>query len=233
MRELIMDGEAGLAVSHEANHYYERHGIKFLPRAQEQQVAHIDRRGALLRDTIDIVSTQCEAEGLDVESKQILNDCIFSGNASLSINGSTPYNAVYGRVPQMLLDTNMPIDDAAPGTMRHVQRMREISIQAMVEGTAQARAKRALNTKTRPAGQSHDYKIGDLVDFHRAPSTKYASGWRGPANTIDNTNITRGTLTLRYQRDMPIEVRLQDVRRHLDYLSFMPTKSSPMDAGMA
>ena len=121
----------------------------------------------------------------------------------------------------MLLDMNMPIDDAAPGTMRHVQRMREISIQTMEEGTAQARVKRALNTKTRPAGQSHDYKMGELVGFHQAPSTKYVSGWRGPANIIDNTNITRGTLTLRYQRDMPIEVRLQDVRRHLDYFSFM------------
>jgi hypothetical protein len=111
--------------------------------------------------------------------------------------------------------------------------MRGISIQAMVEGTARARVKRALTTKTRPAGQSHDYKNGDLVDFHRAPFTKNASGWRGPANIIDNTNITRGTLTVTYQRDMPIEVRLQDVRRHLDYFCFMAAKSSPLDAGLA
>jgi len=75
-----------------------------------------------------------------------------------SLYGSTPYNAVYGRVPQMLPDMNAPIDDAAPGTMRHVHHMREISMQAMVEGTAQARVTIALSTKTRPAGQSHDYK---------------------------------------------------------------------------
>ena len=81
---------------------------------------------------------------------------IFCGNALLSVNGSTPYNAVYGRVPQMLPDMNTPIDDAAPGTMRHVHRTREISVQAMVEGTAQASVKIALSTKTRPAGQSHD-----------------------------------------------------------------------------
>ena len=53
---------------------------------------------------------------------------------------------------------NVPIDDAARGTMRHVQRMREINVQAMVEGTAQSRVKRALATKTRPAGQSFEYK---------------------------------------------------------------------------
>ena len=56
----------------------------------------------------------------------------------LSVNGSTLYNAVYGRVPALLPDANLPIDDAAPGTVRHFQHMRENSLQAMVEGTAQA-----------------------------------------------------------------------------------------------
>ncbi|MFM7983192.1 MAG: hypothetical protein ACKPKO_28115, partial [Candidatus Fonsibacter sp.] len=149
MKELIMDGEAGLASSGYANMYYDRHDIQFVPRAKEQQVAHIDRRGALLRDTLHRVTTQCESEGLEIEFKQILSECVFCGNAMLSINGTTPYNAVYGRVPALLPDTSLPIDDAAPGTMRHVQRMREISIPSMVEGTAQARVRRALGTKTR------------------------------------------------------------------------------------
>ena len=178
MIELIMDGEVGLAVSGHAKQYYDRHGIQFIPRAKEQQVAHIDRRGALLRDTLHRVTTQCETEGLEIEFKQILSECVFCGNAMLSINGSTPYNAAYGRVPALLPDANLPSDDAAPGTVRHVQQMREISIQAMVEGTAQARVRRALGSKARSVGQSYDYKIGDLVDFHRAPSAKYVSGWK-------------------------------------------------------
>ena len=143
MRELIMDGDAGLAATGSAKQYYDQHGITFVPRAKEQQVAHIDRRGALLRDTIHRVVTQREAEGLDVEFNHILSDCVLCGHALLSVNGPTPYNAVYGRVPQLLPDINVPIDDAAPGTMRHAQRMRDISVQAMVEGTAQARVKRA------------------------------------------------------------------------------------------
>ena len=61
-----MDGEAGLAAAGSAKQYYDPHSIKFVPRAKEQQVAHIDRRGALLRDTVHRVVTQCEAEGLDV-----------------------------------------------------------------------------------------------------------------------------------------------------------------------
>ena len=59
MRELIIGGEAGLAAAGSAKQYYGQHGIKFVPRAKEQQVAHIDRRGALLTDTIHRVVAQC------------------------------------------------------------------------------------------------------------------------------------------------------------------------------
>ena len=164
-------------------------------------------------------------------SKYLLIDYVCCGRALLPVSGSTPYNVDYGRVPQQLPDMNRPIDDAVPGTARHVQRMGEISVQAMVNGTAQARAKRALATKTRPAGQSFEYKVGDTVDFHRASTTKDASSWKGPAKEIDTTNITRGTLTNRYQIYMQIEVRLQDVRRHLDYFCRVAGQYAPLDPG--
>ena len=127
-------------------------GIQYVPRAPEQQVSHIDRRGALLRDSIHRVTTQCQSEGLTVEFKHILSDCVVCGNAMLSINGSTPYHAVYGRVPALLPDDRQVIDDAEPGTARHVIRMREISVRAMVDGIAHTRVQRAMNTKARAAG---------------------------------------------------------------------------------
>ena len=43
---------------------------------KEQQVGHINRIGALLRDTIHRLSNQCAAEELDVEIKQIGQDSI-------------------------------------------------------------------------------------------------------------------------------------------------------------
>ncbi|MFM7989167.1 MAG: hypothetical protein ACKPKO_58625, partial [Candidatus Fonsibacter sp.] len=67
MQELIMDGEGGVASSGYAKQYYDRHGIQLIPRAREHQVAHNDRRGALLRATLHRVTTQCESEGLDIE----------------------------------------------------------------------------------------------------------------------------------------------------------------------
>ena len=96
--------KGGVAQSGTAQAYLRHHGIKFVPRAKGQQVAHIDRRGALLRDTIHRVVAQCEHEGLDIQFEMIPSECVSSGNALLSINGSTPHNAVYGRVPQLLPD---------------------------------------------------------------------------------------------------------------------------------
>ena len=63
--------------------------------------------------------------------------------------------------------------------------------------------------------------------------TKYDSGWKGPARIIDNTNIACGTLTVCYQRDLPIKVRHQIMRRHLYFFCFLAAPQSPLDAGTA
>eukprot|EP00969_Alexandrium_andersonii_P041951 1840316-Alexandrium_andersonii.AAC.1 len=63
-----------------------------------------------------------------------------------------------------------------------------------------------MNTKTRVPGQAHDYvqarRAGGLPPLGGAKDT---SGWKGPAKVIDISNISRGSITVRYQRDMPIE----------------------------
>ena len=86
----------------------------------------------------------------------------------------------------------------------------------MVAGTATSRLQRAWKTRTAPAGQSHNCKFGGLVDFHRVMGSTDASVWKGPAKIIDTTNISRGTVTVRYMRDLPNEARVQDVIQHMD-----------------
>ena len=103
----------------------------------------------------------------------------------------------------------------------------------MVEGTAKARLQRAWKTRTAPAGQSHDYKVGDLVDFHRVMGSKDASGWKGPAKIIDTTNISRGTVTVRYLRDLPIEARVQGVRQHMEHLVLWAHPGDAQEAACA
>eukprot|EP00969_Alexandrium_andersonii_P015960 698406-Alexandrium_andersonii.AAC.1 len=65
-----MDGEGGIAKSEETKQHLARKGIRYVPRAPGQQVAHIDRRTALLRDVIHRVVEQHRREGLGVPFSQ-------------------------------------------------------------------------------------------------------------------------------------------------------------------
>ena len=116
-----------------------------MPGAREQQVAYLDRRGALWRDTMHRVTTQRETAIIDVDFQHILSDCVLCRHVLLSISGSIPDTAMDCRLCCLLPDIITPIVDAALGAARHVQRMRENTAQAMAEGAAQAREKRALD----------------------------------------------------------------------------------------
>ena len=90
----------------------------------------------------------------------------------------------------------------------------------MVEGTAKARVGRIMRTRTLPAVSPSDYAIGDEVDFHRPQSRKDLPGWSGPATVTDNTQISRGTLGLRWQGTLHPSVKLGDVRPHEGFFTF-------------
>ena len=62
--ELIMDQETAIYLSAKARDYFHRKGIKLVPRATGQQVAYIDRRGALVREVIHKLVTQLQTEGI-------------------------------------------------------------------------------------------------------------------------------------------------------------------------
>ena len=55
------------------------------------------------------------------------------------------------------------INDSGDG--HSVQRLREIAVATLLEGTLADRLQRALRSKTRPAGELLDLKVGDLVVF--------------------------------------------------------------------
>ncbi len=225
-KELIVDGESGITQSEKALQYLRRRGIKLHVRAKDQHARYIERRGALLRDTIHLVNGQLQEEGLaGVPFESILAEAVFCGNALLSINGSTPYNGVYGRVPLILPSIDQQDipgegQQPMPGLVRHSHRLREVSVQAMIEGSAKARLGRAMNTRTTMAAQSLDLKVGDEVDFYRAPPSKDTPGWYGPAQVVDVTRAVRGIVSVRYQSRV-MEVQLQNVRRHLFFWVFL------------
>ena len=122
----------------------------------------------MTRDCIHRTETQLEVEGIVVPFRRTLAECVFCGNALLSINNSTPYNALYGRVPRILPSIDQIAEpdssrEPMPGTIRDAHRLREISVMSMIEGSATARLGRAMNTRTTMAAQHLQLQIGDEV----------------------------------------------------------------------
>ena len=92
-----------------------------------------------------------------VTFSSIFSEAVFCGNAILIINNNTPYNGIYGRIPCVLPSVSQITGPSGQGaksdnTLRHVHRMREISVGAIVELSARARLGRAMDTRiTMPA----------------------------------------------------------------------------------
>ncbi len=59
-----------------------------------------------------------------------------------------------------------------PGTVKDTLRLREVSVQSMVEGSATARLGRAVNTRATIAAQHLDLEVCDEVDFARTNPTR-------------------------------------------------------------
>ena len=232
MKELYMDQETAIQASAMTTQYLSRHGIMYHPRAQGQQVAYIDRRGALVRDAMHKIVEQLKIEKIKMDTKFVLSEATFCTNAMLTVNNSTPYNCVYGRVPHILpsIDQSDAIneDSLEPvGSVRYTHRLREISVAAVLAATAKVRAQRATNTRSLPAGQREKYQVGDLVDFYRplANGSKDASGWIGPAKVIDPTHMDRGCITVKHVH-RPVEIRIGDLRRHMPFFVFLASSHS-------
>ena len=232
-KELICDNEGGLCKADLANDYWQRHGINFHARAVNQHARFIERRGELVKHTMRKMDAQLESEGISVPIERRLGEAVFASNALISVNGSTPYNAVYGRVPHMLPDlscypdvendgSNRDEQGGLPGTVRHSHRLREIAIQQMVAGTAAQRIGRVLNTRTLVPVQHMNYKVGDQVEYYKDKDRpKDTPGWHGPATIVDTTQSTRGSLGIRHGGVVLPNVALRNIRPYESFLALL------------
>ena len=143
---------------------------------------------------------------------------------------------MYGRVSAILpsIDQIRVPGDAEPQSpnIAHTHRLREVSVQAMIEGSAKARLGRALNTRTTMAGQKLNLQVGEEVDFYREPSQKDAPGWTGPAETIDVSRVTRGIVTVKWQNRV-MEIQLRYLRRHPHFFSMLVSMEEDRGSGNA
>ena len=221
-KELIMDGEAGIQLSHSSQQAFMEKGVKLHMRAKNMHARYIERRGELFREAIHKIVTDLEKRHLDITAERIIAEAVFCGNALLSTNGSTPYNNVYGRVPHILPgidDITLPGKPPNGHFLREAHLLRDVSVQATIEGSARARLLRSEHTKTTVSAAKLNLQLGELVDFYREPSTKDVSGWYGPAKIVDLDNQTRGIVSVRYLRNI-YEVAIRHLRKHLIYWVF-------------
>ena len=105
-----------------------------------------------MRDSIHRIVGQLKTEGIKWKPALIVDEAMFCTNAMLTINGYSPYTAVFGRAPHLLPDLNvLPDDDTLDGksgiTLRQVHRIREVAINAIMMEIAKLRISRALNAK--------------------------------------------------------------------------------------
>ena len=231
MKEFIVDGESAIARAMHMAAFFDRNSISFKLRAPHQHARFIERRGALLKETLRRIDTQLESEGLsDVPFISRLAEATYAGNALIAVNGSTPYNAVYGRVPNLLPDmvAHPESTEVIEGPLRYSHRLREVAIQKMVEGTAAARVGRALQTRTLPTVQPGEYKVGDLVDFHRPAARKDLPEWNGPATLVDVSQVPSGTMGLRWHGQNFPSIRLGNIRPHEGFLVFFEQSEGRM-----
>ena len=212
MSVLLFDGETGLD-DEESTTYFQLRGIHKRTSAPNQHTRIVDRKIAVLRDSFHKMMTQLDDEGIQAPFVRIVCDVVYALNALTSINGRSPYEAVLGRTPAILPAEDMMLSDGVPDhCSRHTHRVREIAVQAIAEGTARERIKRATHTQTRAASEELQFALGQSVDYWREPVNKDSSGWRGPAVIADLTRLEHGRIGIRTSTDQVLTCRIQDVR---------------------
>ena len=163
-----------------------------------------------------------------VSDDEILAECIYSKNVMLQIHGKSPYQAVIGRTPPALQEVEKQslsaVADASGGKASlHATRVRELALQAIVEGTAQDRIQRAASTQTRAAAETMKLEVGQFLDIYRVPSSKENSGWRGPCQICSVANLHEGYVEVKWA-GRAVSARLADVRHSLVYVTLLDTE---------
>ena len=169
---------------------YKRQILK--TKAPGQHAHYIEARNGILRHTMHLIETDLKRSDIIIPFSRLLGEAIFVVNAFTFYNGCSPYNAVFGRQPACLPDLeNIDFDKEGENSdgLREA-RIRQTSIAAIMQSTAESKVKTALKAKTTLDGAKL-YAVGDMVDYHRQPSGKdYADGWHGP---VSYTHLTLPT----------------------------------------
>ena len=221
---IVSDREGALAS--DEGIWADRWQIQLRLRPKDAHAHVVQRHNEMLRQSYHKIRSQCAQDGLTCTKEEMLDEAVFAKNALTSVHGQTPYQALHGRVPNLLTnfdpEASPALDDETGGAAsRHVHRLREIALSTILTGLAQDRLNRALSTRTRPAGELTGLRAGDLVEFYRAPPNKDVTGWRGPAPVVSLDRLgEEGVIEVRWQSRV-IACQVRDVRRALSVAALL------------
>eukprot|EP00971_Amphidinium_carterae_P298644 5933160-Amphidinium_carterae.1 len=137
-----------------------------------------DAKAKQLRDLIHKVGGQLHVDGVVTPFERVVSECVFASNALTQVGGSSPYQAVLGRTPELLPAPSVDAGDVdVPATSVGIHRTREIALQQMIEQSARDRILHARRAHTRVSGEQLELAIGQEVDFWRDNSDRDAGGW--------------------------------------------------------
>ncbi len=106
-------------------------------------------------------------------------------------------------------------------------KLREAAIEAMVQESARARLSATWRTHATKDGHALQLRIVDSVDCAIVDDTKKGgkdvSPWKGPAEVVDLSQISRGTISLKTRAGKIVMVRTQNVRPHLHFFRWLGT----------
>ena len=100
---------------------------------------------------------QADEDGLNIPDEVKVAEATLAKNCTINIGGfSTPQQGVLGQQPPLLADLEpgslaVADDSTGPDFIRDSQRVREISVAAAVQETANRRLQNALDSRTRPS----------------------------------------------------------------------------------
>eukprot|EP00434_Breviolum_minutum_P026800 symbB.v1.2.023686.t2/scaffold2188.1/size86315/1 len=223
-QHVLTDQEGGL-VRDEVAEWFANKGIQLSFRAKSQHCTMVERHNDILRRQLHLIEDQTTSEGFAASFDMILSEAVFAKNALFQVGNSSPYQALFGRVPPLL--SVMSEESEEPMTDTESARLRQIAISTMIQATAEMKAKIASQTKTRRAGELLELELNDMVDFYRKPITKDGHGWIGPAEVVNLTSMKDGMIHVKWQGRV-IAVRIGDVRRSLLFPVFLTKPTGPV-----
>ncbi|CAK0873269.1 unnamed protein product [Prorocentrum cordatum] len=190
--KFITSDQEGALFSDEGAIWADRWKVDLRPKPKGAHAHVIERRNDLLRTQYHRVRSQAN-EGIRVSKEELLDESLLAMNTLLSSGGAVS---------------------------RHVHRVRELALANIAQGNARERLKIAARTRTRPAAQLGDLRVGDSVDIFRDPPNKDVTGWRGPCKVVAMDRADEGIIDVRWQgRTLPC--RPADVRKAVTWLTLM------------